>query len=265
MEPSGKLAILTGASRGIGRALATELAKSGCKLLLTALEEDELVALANELRSKFSMLVEVIACDLSDFKSRKNFINWIQNGKDPPDILINNAGLGYFGRFEDSDWSKIEKTLAINISSLIHLTHELIPILKKRPSAKIVNISSGMARLPYPGLAIYGATKGFVSSFSESLSSELSGTSISVLCFHPGFAMTSFISSAGMNMEKVSKILIHSPEDIAIQIVRAIRKNKQWAYSDFLTRLSAWLGALFPSTLKTSILKDLFWRLPDAK
>lgn len=264
MELSGKLAIVTGASRGIGRALAMELAKSGCRLLLTALEENELVVLANELRSRFSVPVEAMACDLSEFESRKNLINWIKS-KENIDILINNAGLGYFGRFEDSDWNRIEKTIALNISALIHLTYELIPILKKRPSAKIVNISSGMARLPYPGLAVYGATKGFASSFSESLASELSSTSISILCFHPGFAMTSFISSAEMNMQKVPKILIHSAEDIAIQIVRAIRKDKQWAYSDFLTRFSVGMGTILPSRLKTFILKDLFWRLPDAK
>jgi len=265
MELSGKLAIITGASRGIGRALAIELARSGCGLLLTALEGEELSTLSQESRGKFSVNVDTMAVDLSDLESRKNLINWILNWKKPPDILINNAGLGYFGRFEESDWNRIEKTISLNISALIHLTHELIPVLKKRPSAKIVNISSGMARLPYPGLAVYGATKGFVSSFSESLSSELSGTSISVLCFHPGFAMTSFISSAEMNLQKVPKILIHSPEDIAMQIVRAIKKNKQWAYSDILTRFSAGLGTNLPSRLKTSILKDLFWRLPDAK
>lgn len=265
MELSGKLAIVTGASRGIGRALAKELAKSGCRLLLTALEENELTTLSNELRSKFTPRITTIGCDLSDLESRKNLVDWILNWKEPPDILINNAGLGYFGRFEDSDWNRIEKTIALNISALIHLTYELIPILKKRPSAKIVNISSGMARLPYPGLAVYGATKGFASSFSESLASELSSTSIRILCFHPGFAMTSFISSAGMNMQKVPGILIHSPEAIAMQIVRAIRKDKQWAYSDFLTRFSVALGTILPSRLKTFILKDLFWRLPDAK
>ena len=264
MELSGKLAIVTGASRGIGRALAIELAKSGSKLLLTALEEDELMALAKELRSKFSASIEAMACDLSHLESRKNLINWIKS-KVHIDILINNAGLGYFGRFDSSDWNRIEKTIALNISALIHLTYELIPIIRKRPSAKIVNISSGMARLPYPGLAVYGATKGFVSSFSESLSPELNGTSVSVLCFHPGFAMTSFISSAEMNMQKVPRILIHSPEGIATQVVRAIRKDKQWAYSDFVTRFSARLGAILPSGLKTYILKDLFWRLPDAK
>jgi short-subunit dehydrogenase len=265
MELSGKLIIVTGASRGIGRALAIELAKSGCGLLLTALEKDELTVLANELRSKFSMPVEAMACDLSDLESRKNLINWILNWKEPPDILINNAGLGYFSRFEESDWKRIEKTITLNIFALIHLTYELIPALKKRSSAKIVNISSGMARLPYPGLAVYGATKGFVSSFSESLASELAGTSISVLCFHPGFTMTSFIGSAGMDMSKIPKILIHTPDEIATQILEAIKKDKQWAYSDIVTRFSAGLGTILPSHLKTSIFKDLFWRLPDAK
>ena len=222
------------------------------------------MALANELRLKFSVPVEAKACDLPGLESRKNLINWIKS-KEQIDILINNAGLGYFGRYEDSDWNRIEKTIALNISALIHLTHELIPILKKRPRAKIVNISSGMARLPYPGLAVYGATKGFVSSFSESLASELTSTSISVLCFHPGFTMTSFIGSAGMDMHKVPKILIHTPEEIATQIARAIKKDKQWAYADFLTRFSVGMGAILPSRLKTFILKDLFWRLPDAK
>lgn len=265
MQLSGKLAVVTGASRGIGRALAIELTKSGCGLLLTALEEDELATLSSELRSKFSVPVEAMTCDLSDFGSRKNLISWILNSKDPPDILINNAGLGYFGRFEDSAWGRIEKTIAVNISALTHLTYELIPLLKKRPNAKIVNISSGMARLPYPGLAVYGATKGFVSSFSESLASELADTSISVLCFHPGFTMTPFIGSAGMDMNKIPKILIHTPEEIANQILKAIKKDKQWKYSDIVTRFSVAVGTLLPSRLKTSIFKELFWRLPDAK
>jgi short-subunit dehydrogenase len=265
MELSGKLAIVTGASRGIGRALATELAKSGCSLLLTALEEDELSTLSNELGSKFSIAIDTLAVDLSNPEERKTLISWIENREEHPDILINNAGIGYFGRFESLDWRHIEKTIALNVYAFIHLTYELIPVLKKRPSAKIVNISSGIARLPYPGLAVYGATKGFVSSFSESLASELAGTSISVLCFHPGFTMTSFIKSAGMDLQKVPRILLHSPEQVATQIVQAIRKDNQWAYSDFMTRFSAWFGAFLPPRLKRSIFKNLFWRLPDAK
>lgn len=265
MELLSKLTILTGASRGIGRALAIELAKSGCGLLLTALEGDELSTLSQEIHREFSVNVDTMAVDLSDPDSRKTFVGWIKKNETPPDILINNAGLGYFGRFEDSEWSTIEKTLALNISALIHLTYELVPVLVKRPRAKIVNISSGIARLPYPGLAVYGATKAFVSSFSQSLAAELAGTSIDVLCFHPGFTMTAFIGSAGMDMHKIPKILLHTPEEIAKQVFRAIKRDKQWAYSDFITRSSSFLGTLLPSRFKTHLFKDLFWKLPDGK
>lgn len=263
MELSGRTAVLTGASRGIGRALARGLAVSGCGLILTALEDSELSTLSEELRA-FPVKVFVRALDLTDSEERKKLIDWMKSLRQLPDILINNAGMGgYFGRFEKSDWRSIEKTIALNIFALIFLTHELIPVLKSRPRAKIVNISSGIARLPYPGLAVYGATKGFVSSFSESLACEFAGTSVDVLCFHPGFSMTPFIGTSMMELQKIPRWLIHPPEEVAAQIVEAIRKDKMWDYSDFPTRFSAWLGVLLPEHLKISIFKDLFWRLPD--
>ena len=265
MELSGKLAIVTGASRGIGRALAKELANCGCSLLLTALERDELNSLTNELRT-FPVSFAAMAADLSEPASRETLIRWILERKEIPDILVNNAGMGgNFGRFEGQNLSNIEKTVALNISAFVHLTHELIPALGRRPSAKIVNISSGISRLPYPGLAIYGATKAFVSSFSESLSCELAGTSIDVLCFHPGFTMTSFISASGMDLGKIPPRFIHTPEEMAIRLVEAIRKDKQWAYSDFMTRSLAGIGTILSSRLRTFFFKDLFWRLPDEK
>ncbi|MCL4475210.1 MAG: SDR family NAD(P)-dependent oxidoreductase [Nitrospirae bacterium] len=265
MELSGKLVVVTGAARGIGRALVMELAKSGCGLVLTALEEEELKSLEEELR-KYSVSVASMPADLSDPASRMNLINWILSLPMNPDILINNAGIGgLFGKFEDVDLRIIEAVIAINISALVHITHELIPALKKRPRAKIVNISSGIARLPYPGLAVYGATKGFISSFSESLTCELAGTSVSVLCFHPGFSMTHFIGSSRMDMRKIPRWMIHTPEEIASRVVLAMRKDRQWDYSDLTTMLAAWLGANIPSRMKTRIFKNLFWRLPDAK
>jgi uncharacterized protein len=265
MELTGKLAVVTGASRGIGRALAVELAKSGCGLILTALEEEELKSLLDELR-KYSLSVTAMPADLSDPVSRTNLINWTLGLKAHPDILINNAGIGgFFGRFEDVEMRSLEAAIMINVAAFVHITHELIPVLKKRPRAKIVNISSSIARFPYPGLAVYGATKGFISSFSESLACELAGTSVSVLCFHPGFSMTHFIGSSQMDMRKIPKMLIHTPEEIASRVVLAMRKDRQLDYSDILTRLSAWLGANIPSRMKTRIFKNLFWRLPDAK
>ncbi|OGP89409.1 MAG: hypothetical protein A2157_13125 [Deltaproteobacteria bacterium RBG_16_47_11] len=264
MVLSGKVAIITGASRGIGRALAHEIARHNCYLILTALEWDELTSLSNELGA-YPVKIAAMAADLSEPESRKNLIQWILEQKEIPDILVNNAGIGGdFGRFEALDLSNIEKTIALNIFAFVHLTRELIPVLKKRPYAKIVNISSGIARLPYPGLAIYGATKAFVSSFSESLSCELVGTSIDVLCFHPGFTMTPFVSTSKMDLGKIPRRFIHTPEEVASKLVKAIQEDKQWAYSDFITPSLVRFGAILPSRLKTCIFKDLFWRLPDA-
>jgi len=265
MDLSGKVAIITGASRGIGRALAKELAKHNCNLLLTALERDELTSLSDELRS-CPVRVAFLAADLSEPQRRRDLVDWILRQKEHPDILVNNVGMGgNFGRFEAQDLDNIEKTIALNISPLVHITHELIPLLKRRPCAKIVNISSGIARLPYPGLAVYGATKAFISSFSESLSCELVGTSIHVLCFHPGFTMTPFISTSKMDLGKIPRRLIHTPEKVVSRLIWAIEKDKQWDYSDFATRLSAWVGTILPSRLRTSIFRNVFWKLPDAK
>jgi uncharacterized protein len=265
MELSGKLAIVTGASRGIGRALAFELAGAGCGLLLTALEENELSVVSRRIRRNLFVPVEAMAGDLSTARDRKGLIDWIQGYKNPPDILINNAGIGYFGRFERADSTSIERTISINVSSLVHLTHELIPILKTRPCAKIVNMSSVSSRLPYPGLAIYGATKSFVSSLSQTLAAELEGTSIDVLCFHPGFTETPFMQSAGMDMRSVKKMLIHTPEEVAVQIIRAIQKDKHWGYPDFLTRLSVIFGTVLPMGLKIALFERLCWRLSDVR
>lgn len=265
MELAGKHALITGASRGIGRALAMELARSGCGLLLTALENDELNTLSNALRM-FPVTVAIKAADLSDPEARKNILTWILEHETPPDILVNNVGIGgQFGRFEHINMNDIERTIALNISAFVHLTHELIPVLKTRSYAKIVNISSGIAKLPYPGLAVYGATKAFVSSFSESLACELASTNIVVHCFYPGFTTTHFMESSKMDMRKIRRWMIHTPESVASRIVKSLKKDYAWYYSDFITKFSPVLGNLIPQRIKTHIFKKLFWELPDGK
>jgi short-subunit dehydrogenase len=263
MDVSKKVAVITGASRGIGRALATELAISGCNLMLADVEADELNEFCAALKS-FPVHVSTMHIDLTDFKQRQKFIEWIKHYNTPADILINNAGMGgNFGRFINEDWNTIEKTICLNIFALVHLTHELLPLFRSRPEAKIVNISSGIARMPYPGLAVYGATKGFISSFSESLTCELHDTNVSVLCFHPGFTRTQFIESSNMDIQALPRFMFHSPENVAVRIVNAIRKDKSCDYSDFLTGFSIWLGRLIPDRVKIHLFKDLFWRLPN--
>lgn len=263
MELRGKTVMLTGASRGIGRALSAHLAKEGCALLLSALEGDELAALAEELRREHRAKVEAMPCDLTDAVRRTQLVEWVKARPEAPDVLVNNAGGGVFKRFENSSWTEIERQLLLNVHASTHLTRELIPILKTRPEAKIVNISSAVGRLPYPGLAVYGACKGYVSSFSESLACELWGTRVSVLCFHPGFTTTSFMGSARMDMRRVPLAMVSSPARTAAQIVKAVRKDRQWAYGGVGTRLALFVSSLLTARLRTAVFRDLFWRLPD--
>ncbi len=262
MNLHGKVVLLTGASRGIGRALALALAPR-CRLLLTALEEVELKALEKELARGHSSKVAAFPADLSDPCQLNELLAWVREQSDPPSILINNAGGGYFRRFASSSWSDVEKTLCLNIHAPTHLTLELIPLLKEQPQAKIVNISSAIARLPYPGLAAYGASKGFVTSLSESLVCELAGTSLSILCFHPGFSETLFMNSAGMDMKRVPKFLIKPPEKVAERIIQAMEKDRVRDFSDLSTRLATSLGELLPIRIKERIFRNLFWRLPN--
>ena len=262
MELTNKVAVITGASRGIGRALAFALAKSGCTLLLTALEEEELASLADNLAAEHGAAVAFMSADLTDRTTRWAFVDWIGTRKQPPDILVNNAGGGHFGRFTSCPWPDIEQTLILNIQVPLLLIHDLMPLLRTRPQAKIVNISSAIARLPYPGLAAYGAAKGYVSSLSESLACELAGTTISVLCFHPGFTDTQFMASAGMDMSKIPRAFISEPEKVATRIVRAIERDKTWAYADFSSRLGVSFASALPQRLRIRLFRNLFWRLP---
>lgn len=262
MELPGKVVLITGASRGIGRALAFALARSRCKLLLTALEADELASLGQDLAARHGTSVAYMSADLVDDLGRRALLDWIRAQEEPPDILVNNAGAGHFARFESCSWSDIERTLILNIVVPTILIRETLPLLRTRAQAKIVNISSGTARIPYPGLAVYGAAKGYLSSLSESLACELGGTRISVLCFHPGFTATHFMSSAGMDMRRIPRFVINTPEKVAARIVRAIERDNGWAYSDLPTRLGLAAAAALPNRVRTKLFSNLFWRLP---
>lgn len=262
MELCGKVALITGASRGIGRAMSIALAKSGCSLLLTALEKDELASVAGCIEADSDTEVDSMPADLVDDSDRQRFIDWVGSREQPPDIIVMNAGGGRFRRFIASSKNDIDQTVDLNIRVPTILIRELIPSLSARPQTKIVIISSAIARLPYPGMAVYGAAKGYLSSFSESLASELEGSGVSVLCFHPGFTETHFMSSAEMDMRRVPRFLIRTPDVVAGRVVKAIRKDKLWAYSDIGGRLGLFLAACMPRKLRVRLFKNLFWRLP---
>lgn len=263
MDLDGKFVLVTGASSGIGRALALELAGRRSRLVLTALEEEPLAAVAGEIRARHGTHVEFRAADLADAGSRDDLVAWLRARADPLDVVVSNAGGGRFARFTAAPWDDLRRTLALNVDAPTHLLRSLLPALLTRPEGRIAIVSSGIARLPYPGLAAYGAAKGYLASLGESLACELLGTRVRVLVFFPGFTRTGFMESAGMDMSRVSGHMVGSPEGVARRIAHGIATGRRWSFSDMSSRLAAVAAPLLPSGLRVRILRNLFWRLPD--
>jgi uncharacterized protein len=197
MTESGRpLALVTGASSGIGRELARELAKDGHDLVLAARREAPMQALAAELRAQ-GAAVTVIAADLSRHGAAAALAGEIAARALEVEILINNAGLGAVGRFDRVDPLRVSEMLHVNIVALTELTRLLLPHMLARGHGRIMLVGSTAGFLPGPGMAVYFATKAYVLSLGEALAQELRGTGIGVTTLCPGGTATNFFAVAG--------------------------------------------------------------------
>jgi short-subunit dehydrogenase len=193
----GCTALITGASSGLGAEFARQLAPYAHALVLVARRNDRLEALRAELSGKFPGLsVFVYAADLAAEDQRAQFAYWLEGQGIRVDFLINNAGLGDHCAFEDSDWERVRRMLDVNISALTHLTHLLVPSMRTSGRAAILNVSSVAGFFPLPNMAVYAATKAYVTSFSEALRMELHDTGLSVTALCPGPTPTEFFDMA---------------------------------------------------------------------
>ena len=183
--------LLTGASSGIGREMARLLAPTAKTLILVARREERLRELEQELSGKTDILIK--ACDLTDRVS----VDQLLTGIPPVEILINNAGMGDLELFEQAEWTKLEKMIEINITSLTYLTRRLVGPMVKNGRGGILNVSSGYGLTVAPLAAAYGGTKHYVSAFTDALRIELSGTGVLVSQLCPGPVETEFLEVAG--------------------------------------------------------------------
>jgi len=191
-------ALITGASAGIGRALADGLAERGFRLVLTARDAARLEQAAGELRRRFGVEVSVVPQDLSDPAGPEQLVETLAARGLTVDILVNNAGLGAVERFAEGQIARQAAMLQVNVVALTKLTRLLLPGMIARSGGRILNVSSMAAYLPGPLMAVYYATKAYVSSFSEALSAELEGSGVTVTALCPGGTATEFQERAGM-------------------------------------------------------------------
>ncbi len=193
MKIDGCHALITGASAGIGREFARQLAGRAQSLILLARREQKLRELSDELRQQYpNLTVHIRKTDLADPAQLKELMAWLDHGKIDVDLLINNAGLGDLGSFATSDLIRNEQIMRVNIVALTSLTRHLLPQMIARKRGGILNVSSSAGFLPIPNFAIYAATKAYVTSFSEALRAELRGTGVSICALCPGPVHTEF-------------------------------------------------------------------------
>ena len=192
----GKTALVTGASSGIGVEFSNRLAARGANLVLVARRKERLQELAKVMQAKHKVEVTVISVDLSEFGSAASLVKQLKRKKLSVDVLINNAGFGTIGHFNNMDEAKISEQIRLNVLTLVELTRGLLPEMVSRRSGVVVNIASTAAYQPVPYMAVYAATKSFVLSFTEALWGELRGTGVHALTLSPGGTKTEFFEVA---------------------------------------------------------------------
>jgi short-subunit dehydrogenase len=221
----GKTALITGASGGIGLALAKVHASNGGDLVLVARSAEKLDALKVELESKHHVKVHVIQKDLSLHGSAYDIYNKVNDLNIEIEYLINNAGFGDFRIFSDSDWPKQEKMINLNITALTHLTRLYLPHMISRGHGRIMNVASVASFCPGPTMSVYFASKAYVLSFSEALAEELKGTGVTVTALCPGPTQSNFHAVA-VDGRTPKNRKMPTAEEVAGYGYRAMEKGK---------------------------------------
>jgi short-subunit dehydrogenase len=213
-------ALITGASVGLGREFARQLAGRARSLVLVARRKQKLNELRDELMLQNPNLsVHTHRTDLANPSELEELITWLEREKIDVDLLINNAGLGDLGPFATSDLIRNEQIMLVNMVALTSLTRRLLPEMIARKRGAILNVSSSAGFLPIPGFAIYAATKAYVTSFSEALRAELRGTGVSVCALCPGPVHTEFQEVAKRPGEQSES----GPEFVHVSVGQAVR------------------------------------------
>lgn len=241
------IALITGASKGIGFELAKIHASKGGDLVLTARNEEELLKIKTQFEKEYSVKIWVIAKDLSIEGASQSLFDEVKQRQIDVDILINNAGFGDYGFFCNTDWERYRQMLDLNIIALTQLCHLFLSDWKGRKQGKIINVASTAAFQPGPKMAVYFATKAFVLSLSQAIRQEVKKDRISVTALCPGPTATFFMEDSQMKASGMVKgKKLPSAKDVAIYGYRAMLKGKPVAIHGTMNRIIANLSRFLP-------------------
>jgi hypothetical protein len=243
-------ALITGASAGIGREFARQLAGRAHSLILVARRDERLIELADHLKREHpKLVVHVRKADLADLTQLQDFLESLDREKLEVDLLINNAGLGDSGPFAQSDPDRNKEMTLLNVATLTLITRHLLPPMIAKHHGAILNVSSSAGFLPIPLSAVYAATKAYVTSFSEALRAELYGTGVSVCALCPGPVVTEFQQVAkreGVQANIGPQFLVVTVEQVVRDGLAALEADRPLIIPGFAMKLLMLVARLMP-------------------
>jgi len=244
-----RYALITGASAGIGKEFAVQLAQQGWGLVLTARRQDTLEQISSELSKEYNVDVHVIAGDLGDPQEPQRIYDYCQQHKLEVGMLINNAGFGIPGDFDNSDWNTHSNMLQVMLTAVVHLTHLFYADMKAAQYGRIIQVASlaGFAP-PTAGHTLYAATKSFLIKFSQSLRLEAEEHGVHVTALCPGFTYTEFHDVNGTRemVSNLPKGMWMSAEDVVKQGLDAVEKNQEVKITGRKNNLIAYVSKALP-------------------
>lgn len=240
-------ALVTGATAGIGRAFAEAVAQRGYDVVLVARDVARLEAAASEIRGVHGVDAVALAADLVDESGLAAVETRLRDEAAPVDLLVNNAGVGRYGRFWELDPQLEQQTIALNVVALVRLTHAALGGMVARGRGAIVNVSSLAAYQPDPTNATYGATKAFVNSFTHAVHEELRGTGVHVMVACPGYTHTEFHERAGLGPTSVPGFMWQSADEVVAAVLRSLDRRRVVSIPGRLNKALGTLSSIAPA------------------
>jgi uncharacterized protein len=249
MEANHKCALITGATSGIGYELAKLFAQNNYNLIIVARNQDELDKTANDL-SQFGANVTTIAKDLFQQQNAFALCNEIQEANVQVDVLVNDAGQGYYGEFTDTDIQRELDIIQLNIGSLIILTKHFLKEMVQRQDGKILNLSSIAGKVPGPFQSVYHGTKAFVQSFTEAIRAEVKDKGVTITALLPGATDTDFFNKADMQDSKiVQEGKLGDPAKVAKDGFDALMSGDDKVVSGFKNKMQVGMSNIMPDDM----------------
>jgi uncharacterized protein len=254
-------ALVTGASAGIGRAFARALAARGHDLVLVARDADRLAELATVLERDHHVTVASLPADLLTAHGVATVVARLADDRPPVELLVNNAGVGAFGRFDDLDLEQQVAAIELNTVTVVRLTRAAVDVMARRGSGAVVNVSSIAGYQPTPDSAVYGATKAFVTSFTHAVHEEMRGSGVHVMLLCPGFTHTELHDRAGLVPIGLPELMWQSADEVAAAALRDLDHGRAVSIPGRLNQAAVVASRVTPTVVTRRVAAVVMHRL----